>query len=127
MAKKTILQPSRNSVVLDATNCSIGRLATQVAKILLGKNKPSYEYHKDSGDFVVIENIQHVRFTGKKFQTKVYHNYSGYPGGLKTTSLKKIFNENPSKILELAVLRMLPETRHRNNIMKRLIINDSKK
>lgn len=127
MQKKANPQPSRNSIVLDATNCSVGRLATQVSKILLGKNKPSYEYHKDSGDFVVIENIQRLRFTGKKFQTKVYHKYSGYPGGLKTASLKKIFLENPSKILELAVLRMLPETRHRNNIMKRLIINDGNK
>lgn len=104
---------------IDAENKAIGRLATQIALILRGKNKVEYLPHIDMGDLVQIINIAKVKFSGKKIEQKKYYKYSGYPGGLKT---KKIADLKPADILKKAVRDMLPPTKHRINMLKRLII-----
>jgi len=109
---------------LDATGKSVGRLATQIANILHGKNKPEYTAHLDMGDIVQVSNIDKFKFTGKKMEQKVYHSYSGYQGGLKT---RKIKNMTPEQILREAVRDMLPKTSHRPSMLRRLIITLPKK
>ncbi len=104
---------------IDATNKSVGRLATQIAVLLRGKDKPEFEPHKDDGDIVEVANIKDVKFTGKKIEQKKYFSYSGYPGGLKE---KKIKSLKPEEILFRAVREMLPDNRLRNGMLKRLII-----
>ena len=93
---------------IDAKNAVVGRLATIVSKIIRGKNKATYTPHMDTGDFVVVKNIEHVRFTGKKFKNKTYFRHTGYPGGIKETTPEKLHDKKPSEILKLAVKRMLP-------------------
>jgi len=105
---------------IDATGESAGRLATQIALLLRGKNKVEYLPHLDLGDLVQVSNIAKLKFTGKKLEQKKYHSYSGYPGGLKT---RKITDLQPAQILMKAVRDMLPPTKHRVNMLKRLIIN----
>lgn len=105
---------------IDATEKSVGRIATQIALILRGKNKVEYQPHIDMGDMVQVVNIDKLKFTGKKIEQKKYYKYSGYPGGLKT---KKIADLKPTEILKRAVRDMLPPTSHRVNMLKRLIIN----
>jgi len=105
---------------IDAKDKSIGRLATQIALILRGKNKAEYLPHLDMGDIVQVVNIDKIKFTGKKIEQKKYYKYSGYPGGLKT---KKIIDLKPADVLKRAVRDMLPPTKHRVNMLKRLIIN----
>lgn len=107
---------------IDATDQAVGRLATQIALILRGKNKPEYQPHIDMGDIVEVSNISKVKFTGKKLDQKKYYSYSGYPGGLKEKKMKDIAESNPAEILERAVREMLPPTRLRKGMMKRLII-----
>lgn len=106
----------------DATDEAIGRLATQIAFTLRGKDKPEFEPHIDSGDIVHVFNIDKAKFTGKKMEQKEYYHYSGYPGGLKTKTMKEIFAKDPGEILKRAVREMLPANRLRNNMLKRLII-----
>jgi large subunit ribosomal protein L13 len=105
---------------IDAEDKSAGRLATQIALILRGKNKVEYQPHIDMGDVVHVKNIDKLKFTGKKMEQKKYYKYSGYPGGLKT---KKIADIKPADILKRAVRDMLPPTSHRVNMLRRLIIN----
>jgi large subunit ribosomal protein L13 len=107
---------------IDATNKSVGRIATQIALILRGKNKPEYAPHKDIGDIVEVSNIKNLKFTGKKLDQKKYYHYSGYQGGLKEIKMKDLNESNPKEILFRAVKQMLPNNRLRNNMMKRLII-----
>lgn len=107
---------------IDATNQTIGRLATRVATLLRGKHKPQYEPHLDRGDSVVIINIDKVKFSGKKLEQKEYYSYSGYPGGLKTKKMSDVFKTKPGEVLTRAVKQMLPPTRLREGMMKRLII-----
>ena len=94
---------------IDAKNAVVGRLATIVSKIIRGKNKATYTPHMDTGDFVVVKNIEHIKFTGKKFQNKTYYRHTGYPGGIKETTPKKLHVKKPSEVLKLAVKRMLPD------------------
>jgi len=105
---------------LDASNQAVGRIASQIALILRGKNKAEYLPHLDQGGVVRVINIDKLKFTGKKLGQKKYYNYSGYPGGLKS---RKIINLKPAEILKKAVRDMLPPTKHRVNMLKRLIIN----
>ncbi len=105
---------------IDAEGKSIGRLATQIALILRGKNKVEYLPHLDMGDIVQVVNINKIKFTGKKTEQKKYYKYSGYPGGLKT---KKISDLKTADVLKRAVRDMLPPTKHRVNMLKRLTIN----
>lgn len=107
---------------LDATDQSIGRLATRIATILRGKNKPEYQAHLDLGDIVEVVNIKFAKFTGKKLNQKNYYHFSGYIGGLKTKKMSEIVAKDPGEVLSRAVREMLPATRLRPNMMKRLII-----
>ena len=93
---------------IDAKNAVVGRLATIISKIIRGKNKTTYTPHMDHGDFVVVKNIEQIKFTGKKFQNKKYYKHTGYPGGIKETTPEKLFNKKPGEALKLAVKRMLP-------------------
>ena len=99
---------SSNWFEIDAKDAVVGRLATIIAKIIRGKNKTSYTPHMDHGDFVVVKNIEQIKFTGKKFQNKKYYRHTGYPGGIKETTPEKLFNKKPAESLKLAVKRMLP-------------------
>ena len=112
----------REHVKIDAAGKSVGRLATQIATILRGKHKPSYTPHIDNGDFVVVNHIDQVKFTGKKLEQKKYYSHSGFPGGLKEKGMKKVFDENPGEVLKRAVIQMLPDNRLRNDMIKRLVI-----
>ena len=107
---------------LDAANKSIGRLATQIALILRGKNKPEFNPASDSGDIAQVKNIRQAKFTGKKIEQKKYYSYSGYPGGLKSKKIADVFKVNPAEILKTAVYEMLPPVKFRRNMMRRLII-----
>ncbi len=93
---------------IDAKNAVVGRLATVVSKIIRGKNKATFTPHMDDGDFVVVKNIEHIKFTGKKFENKKYYRHTGHPGGIKETTPEKLFNKKPGETLKLAVKRMLP-------------------
>ena len=93
---------------IDAKNAVVGRLATIISKIIRGKNKNTYTPHMDHGDFVVVKNIDQIKFTGKKFQNKKYYRHTGYPGGIKETTPEKLFQKKPGEALKLAVKRMLP-------------------
>tara|TARA_Y100000768_G_scaffold320753_1_gene256623 strand:- start:268 stop:726 length:459 start_codon:yes stop_codon:yes gene_type:complete len=104
--KKEELSPSWYEI--DATNAVVGRLATVISKIIRGKNKATYTPHMNSGDFVVVKNIEQIKFTGKKFQNKKYYKHTGHPGGIKETTPEKLKEKKPGEILKLAVKRMLP-------------------
>ena len=93
---------------IDAKNAVVGRLASIISKIIRGKNKTSYTPHMDNGDFVVVKNIDQIKFTGKKFHNKKYYKHTGHPGGIKETSPAKLQEKKPGEILKLAVKRMLP-------------------
>ena len=93
---------------IDAKGAVVGRLATVISKIIRGKNKTSYTPHMDDGDFVVVKNIEHAKFTGNKFQDKKYYRHTGYPGGIKISTPEKLHNKKPGETLKLAVKRMLP-------------------
>ena len=93
---------------IDADNAVVGRLATVVSKIIRGKNKSTYTPHMDHGDYVVVKNINKIKFTGKKFQNKKYYKHTGHPGGIKETTPERLHNNKPSETLKLAVKRMLP-------------------
>ena len=93
---------------IDAKNAVVGRLATIISKIIRGKNKAKYTPHMDNGDFVIVKNIEHEKFTGKKFQNKKYFHHTGYPGGIKETTPEKLHSKKPGETLKLAVKRMLP-------------------
>jgi large subunit ribosomal protein L13 len=113
---------TRDTYTIDAAGKALGRLATDVAIHLRGKHKPEYVPHIDGGDIVVVENVAKMKLTGKKMEQKVYHSYSGYPGGLKTKQIKDIFAKNAGEVLTRAVREMLPPIRFRGAMMKRLII-----
>ena len=99
----------RKTIVVDATDLVVGRLASFVAKRLRGKHKPTYTPHVDDGDFVVVVNADKVRFTGKKYDDKRYYRHTGYPGGIKETTPKRILEGRfPERVVEKAVERMIP-------------------
>ncbi len=98
----------RNWLVVDATGKTLGRLATAIAEVLRGKNKPEYTPHIDVGDFVVVVNAEKVAVTGNKREQKLYHRYSGYPGGLRSRSLAEMLERRPEEVIRLAVKGMLP-------------------
>ena len=93
---------------IDAKNAVVGRLASIISKIIRGKNKATYTPHMDDGDFVVVKNIEQIKFTGKKFQNKKYYRHTGHPGGIKETTPEKLHKNKPGEALKLAVKRMLP-------------------
>ena len=93
---------------IDAKDAVVGRLATIISKIIRGKNKNTYTPHMDHGDYVIVKNVEQIRFTGKKFQDKKYYKHTGYPGGIKVTTPEKLHDKKPGESLKLAVKRMLP-------------------
>jgi large subunit ribosomal protein L13 len=96
--------------VIDADGLVVGRLASRVAMVLRGKDKPTFTPHVDTGDFVVIINAEKIRFTGRKLDQKTYYRHSGYPGGLKKEVAKDVMNDSPERIIISAVKGMLPKT-----------------
>ena len=94
--------------LIDGKNAVVGRLASIVAKIIRGKHKTTYTPHMDNGDFVVVKNIENIKFTGNKFIKKKYFKHTGHPGGIKETTPEKLHNKKPGEVLRLAVKRMLP-------------------
>ena len=94
--------------LIDASNAVVGRLATIIAKIIRGKHKTTFTPHMDNGDFVVVKNVENIKFTGKKFTNKIYYRHTGHPGGIKETTPEKLYNKKPGEALKLAVKRMLP-------------------
>jgi large subunit ribosomal protein L13 len=117
----------RERHLVDAQDRVLGRMATEIASLLMGKHKVNYVPHLDMGDFVVVANADQVRVTGKKEKQKVYYKHSGYPGGFKEVAYSKLKKENPQKIIELAVRRMLPDNRLRDKRMARLKFENGKK
>ena len=93
---------------IDAKDAVVGRLATIISKIIRGKNKTTYTPHMDHGDYVVVKNIDLIKFTGNKFQNKKYYRHTGHPGGIKEITPEKLKNKKPGEALKLAVKRMLP-------------------
>ena len=93
---------------IDATDAVVGRMATVISKIIRGKNKTSFTPHMDHGDFVVVKNVDLIKFTGSKFQNKKYFRHTGHPGGIKETTPEKLHDTKPGEVLKLAVKRMLP-------------------
>jgi large subunit ribosomal protein L13 len=106
--------------VIDATDKTLGKIATQVANLLMGKHKPIYAPHIDTGDYVVVINAAKVKVTGKKAEQKIYHRHSGYPGGLKSQSFEELFSKDPVRVMELAVRGMLPHNRLGRAMFKKL-------
>jgi len=112
----------RKTHELDATNQSVGRLASQIALLLRGKHKVNFAPQIDNGDFVTVSNIDKLKFTGKKKEQKIFYRHSHYPGGIKRIPIKKWLKENPGRILRNAVYKMLPKTKLRQAMIKRLTI-----
>src|SRR5678815_5005458 len=102
---------TRDWYVVDADGKTLGRLATEIADTLRGKNKPQYTPHVDTGDFVVVVNAEKITVTGKKLDEKIYYRHSGYPGGLKQRTLREQLERRPTEVLRLAVKGMLPRNR----------------
>ena len=97
-----------NWVLIDAENAIVGRLAAYISKVLRGKNKSKFTPNMDNGDFVIVTNIEKIKFTGKKLKNKKYYRHTGYPGGIKSTNPSILIKTKPENILKLAVKRMLP-------------------
>ena len=110
----------RKWYVVDAEGKTLGRLASEVAKVLRGKNKPVFTPHVDTGDYVIIVNAEKVAVTGKKLDQKIYYNHSDYVGGMKETTLKELLAKKPEKVLELAVKGMLPKGPLGRSMIKKL-------
>ena len=100
---------SNNWLLIDAENLIVGRLAAFISKVLRGKNKSQYTPNLDNGDFVIVTNIDKIKFSGKKFTNKKYYRHTGHPGGIKNTSPILLMKKKPEEILKLAVKRMLPQ------------------
>ena len=99
----------RKWYVVDAEGCTLGRLASEVANVLRGKNKPIYTPHVDCGDYVIVVNADKIKVTGKKLDQKIYYRHSEYVGGMKETTLRELLAKKPERVIELAVKGMLPK------------------
>lgn len=110
----------RNTHTLDAAGQSLGRLAARIAILLRGKHKPNFLPHQDGGDFVQVKNVSKIKFTGKKFEQKVYRHHTGYLGGLKEKKLRELFEKDPFLVLRKVVYGMLSKNKLRARQIKRL-------
>jgi large subunit ribosomal protein L13 len=115
-------QVERRWLVIDAADQVVGRLAVQIANILRGKHRPQYTPHIDTGEYVIVVNAEKIRFTGKKMETKKYHWYTRYPGGLKEACARDLIQKHPDRILREAVRRMVPRNRLGRQQMTKLHI-----
>ena len=110
----------RKWYVVDAEGCTLGRLASEVASVLRGKNKPVFTPHVDTGDYVIVINAEKIKVTGKKLDQKIYYSHSDYVGGMKETTLREMMNKKPEKVIELAVKGMLPKGPLERQMIKKL-------
>lgn len=110
----------RKWYVVDADGCTLGRLASGIASVLRGKNKPQFTPHVDTGDYVIVINADKIKVTGKKLDQKIYYNHSDYVGGMKETTLKEMLAKKPEKVIELAVKGMLPKGPLGRSMIKKL-------
>ena len=111
---------ARKWYVGDAEGCTLGRLASEVASVLRGKNKPVFTPHVDTGDYVIVINAEKIKVTGKKLDQKIYYSHSDYVGGMKETTLREMMNKKPEKVIELAVKGMLPKGPLGRQMIKKL-------
>lgn len=118
---KPVIQ--RQTHKIDATDKVLGRLASEIAILLRGKNKASFQPYLDQGDEVIVSNALKLKITGKKLEQKKYFHYSGYPSGLKAKKMSELFSKNPALVLKKAVFNMLPKNKLRAKMIKRLKIN----
>ena len=112
----------RKWYVVDAEGCTLGRLASGVASVLRGKNKPQFTPHVDTGDYVIVVNADKIKVTGKKLEQKIYYNHSDYVGGMKETTLKEMLAKKPERVIELAVKGMLPKGPLGREMYKKLFV-----
>ena len=112
----------RKWYVIDAAGQTLGRLSSEVAKILRGKNKPIFTPHEDTGDYVIIVNAEKISVTGRKLDQKIYYNHSDYVGGMRETDLKTMLAKKPEKVIELAVKGMLPKGPLGRSMIKKLFV-----
>ena len=110
----------RKWYVVDATGHTLGRLSSEIASILRGKNKPTFTPHIDTGDYVIVVNADKIKVTGKKMDQKIYYNHSDYVGGMKETTLAEMMAKKPEKVIELAVKGMLPKGPLGRSMIKKL-------
>ena len=110
----------RETHTIDVADKVLGRISTQIAILLRGKQKPGFVPYKDMGDFVTIKNVDKIKLTGKKAEQKIYYHHTSYLGGLKETPFKKLFKERPAEVLKKAVFGMLPKNKLRAKQIKRL-------
>ena len=110
----------RKWYVVDAEGCTLGRLASEVASVLRGKNKLVFTPHVDTGDYVIVINAEKIKVTGKKLDQKIYYSHSDYVGGMKETTLREMMNKKPEKVIELAVKGMLPKGPLGRQMIKKL-------
>ncbi|MDD5396888.1 MAG: 50S ribosomal protein L13 [Candidatus Moranbacteria bacterium] len=115
---------NRQYHLFDAQGKVLGRLATEIAKTLSGRNKVDYVPHIDGGDFVIVINAGKIRVTGNKLEGKIYHKFSGYPGGISSISLKDLLAKDSGKVIQNAVYGMLPKNKLRDKMMLRLSVFD---
>ena len=120
MAKKGEVDQSWHLV--DADDQVVGRLASRIARVLMGKHRPEYTPHIDTGEFVVVTNAAKVRFTGRKMENKRYYHYTGHPGGLRERTVSDLLQKKPEEVIHLAVRRMMPKTRLGRAMIKKLKI-----
>ena len=113
-------QIERKWYVVDAEGCTLGRLASEVASVLRGKNKPVFTPHVDTGDYVIVINAEKIKVTGKKLDQKIYYSHSDYVGCMKETTLREMMNKKPEKVIELAVKGMLPKGPLGRQMIKKL-------
>ncbi len=119
----TYQQPiERVQHTLDATEQSLGRLASHVAALLIGKHKPTYAPHRDMGDRVHVTHAAKIKLTGKKLDQKLYYHHTGYPGGLRTKKMGDVFENDPAEVIKRSVGRMLPQKKFKKDMLKRLTI-----
>lgn len=112
----------RKWYVVDATDMTLGRLASEVAKVLRGKNKPIFTPHMDTGDYVIVTNAEKIKVTGRKMDQKIYYRHSDYVGGMKETTLKEKLAKKPEEVIELAVKGMLPKGPLGRQMYKKLFV-----
>ena len=112
----------RKWYVVDATDMTLGRLASEIAKVLRGKNKPVFTPHIDTGDYVIVTNAEKIKVTGKKMNQKIYYHHSDYVGGMKEATLAEMLAKKPEKVIELAVKGMLPQGPLGRSMIKKLFV-----
>lgn len=120
VAKKE--EVTRDWYLIDAENLVLGRVATQIANVLRGKNKPTYTPSVDTGDFIIVVNAEKIALTGKKLSDKVYYSHSGYPGGIKSITAGKLLDKKPEDLLRIAVKGMLPKNKLARHMLSKLKI-----